>query len=301
MGSLSRAALDLHIAQSALSQHVAALEADTRAELLHRTPRGVQPTDAGRTLYRHAQLMLQQEAEARAAVAEATGAPAGELAFGLPLSLARALGMPVFLAVRQAWPGIRLRMQEELSGTVLEWLKNGRLSLGIAFDDGNLEGLQTVPLLEERLFLVVAPDSPHARRKVVPVRELAELGLVLPSAGQGVRSRVDKALADAGLGRARVVAEVDSHTMMKQSVRCGIGPTILSWTSVEPEVERGELVAVEITRAPITRVAHVCMLPAALRSRVNQCVLEQLLLSVREAVRRPSWRGVRWLEAKPAA
>jgi LysR family transcriptional regulator, nitrogen assimilation regulatory protein len=295
LGSLSRAAGALHIAQSALSQHVAALESELRAALLERSSRGVLPTDSGRLLYQHAQLMLQQAAEARAAVQAASAAPTGQVRMGLPLSLVPALGLPILTEVRRAFPAIRLQILEELSGTILEWVKNGRLALGIAFDDGNLEGLHTMPLLEERLFLVAAPKSVHARRKAVSLRELAELDFVLPSTGQGVRARVDKALADAKLGSARVVAEVDSHTVMKQAAAAGLGATILSWTSVEGEVARGELVAVEIVRPAITRTAHVCLQAAAPPTRATICVRTELMAAVRDAVQRPSWRGVRYL------
>lgn len=299
LGSMSRAAGDLHVAQSALSQHVASLEGELKAALLHRTTRGVQPTEAGRALYQHAQLILQHAANARAAVEMCSAGPAGHVAFGLPLSLVPCLGLPIFEAVRRKYPGIQLQTLEELSGTILEWVKSGRLTLGIAFDDGNLEGLHTVPLLEERMFLIAAPGSRFARRKVVQLRELAQLDLVLPTHGQGVRARVDQALSEAGLGRARIAAEIDSLTIMKQSAAAGIGPTILSWMSVEAEVNRGELVAVEITRPAVTRTAHVCLLPASLQGRATQCVVEELTSAVREAVRRPSWRGVRFLS--PAA
>jgi LysR family nitrogen assimilation transcriptional regulator len=295
LGSLSRAAGTLHIAQSALSQHVAALESEMQAPLLERSSRGVLPTECGRLLYQHAQLMLQQAAEARAAVKAASAAPTGDVRMGLPLSLVPALGLPILTGVRSAYPAIRLQILEELSGTILEWVKSGRLALGIAFDDGNLEGLQTLPLLEERLFLVTSPRSPHARRKTIAVRELAGLDFVLPTLGQGVRARVDRALVEAKLAPARVVAEVDSHTVMKQAAATGMGATILSWTSVEAEVGRGELVAVEIVRPAITRTAHVCVQAAAPPTRATVCVRSELMAAVRAAVQRPSWRGVRYL------
>ena len=300
LGSLSRAAGALHIAQSALSQHVAALESEMEAPLLERSSRGVRPTESGRLLYLHAQLMLQQAAEARAAVKAASAEPTGDVKMGLPLSLAFSLGLPILTAVQRAYPAIALQILEELSGTILEWVKNGRLAVGIAFDDGNLEGLHTWPMLEERLFLVTAPKSAYARRKLIPVRELAGIDFVLPTVGQGVRARVDKALVEAGLGPARVVAELNSHTVMKQAAAAGLGATILSWTSVEAEVGRGELAAVEIVRPAITRTAHVCVQAAAPPTRATVCVRDALMAAVCSAVQRPSWRGVRFLSADGA-
>jgi len=300
LGSFSRAGVALHIAQSALSQHVAALEDEMKTMLLHRTTRGVQPTEAGRLFYQHAQLILQNAADAKAVVEACSAQPSGQVAMGLPLSIAPGLGIALFKAVRRDYPAIRLQILEELSGTILEWVANGRLTLGIAFDDDNLSGLHTIPLMEERLFLILSPNSPLAGRKRVTVRELSAMNLVMPTTGQGVRSRIDKVLADAGFSQANIAAEIDSLTIMKQAAAAEIGPTILSWMSVEQEVARGELVALEITTPPVTRVAHLCMLPASLRSRAVQAAAESMLGTARDAVREPSRRGLRFLAGEHA-
>jgi hypothetical protein len=65
--------------------------------------------------------------------------------------------------------------------------------------------------------------------------------------------------------------------------------------SVAAEVQRGELAAIEITREPITRTAHLCTLAGAPRTRAALCVQDALVETVRRAVQRPGWRGVRFL------
>jgi LysR family nitrogen assimilation transcriptional regulator len=296
LGSVSRAAGALHVAQSALSQQVAALEAELNTALLHRSTRGVTPTDAGRQLYQHAQAILKQSDDAKTAVAQCSSEPSGLVALGVPLSLVAPLAMPIFQAVRTQHPRIRLQILEELSGTILEWVKSGRLTLGIAFDDGNLESLAATPILEERLFLIVPPKSPLARRKVVTLRDVAELELVLPTPDQGVRSRIDRAMARSGHAIGKVVAEINSLTLIKQCTAAGIGSTILSWPSVEAEVAQGSVVAIEIARPSITRVATLCVLASAPRSRAVECVMQQTREAIRDTVRRVAWRGVRYLD-----
>lgn len=295
LGSLSRAAETLHIAQSALSQQVASLESEFKTPLLLRTTRGVQPTDAGRELYLHAQVILKQAEDARTAVASCSAEPTGQVMIGVPLSLVAPLALPVFEAVRTKYPGIKLQVHEELSGTILEWVKNGRLTLGIAFDDGNLDGLIVTRFLEERLFLIVHPKSKLAKRKVVNLREIENLDLVVPSPGQGVRARVEGAMARAGLSLRRVVAEANSLTLLKQAAAAGIGATILSWPSVDPEVTQGQLVAIEIVHPSLTRVAAMCLPVATPRTRALECVLAVAAEAVQNTVRRASWRGVRFL------
>jgi LysR family transcriptional regulator, nitrogen assimilation regulatory protein len=299
LASLSRAAGALHIAQSALSQQVAALEREFRTPLLHRMSRGVQPTDAGKELYRHAQALLQHAETAKEAVASCSAEPAGVVGIGVPLSLAATLALPIFEAVRSQHPGIKLQVHEELSGTVLERVKNGRLTLGIAFDDGDLEGLQARRVLEERLFLVLHPKSPLARRKAVGLREIAGMDLVIPSAGQGVRVRIEQAMAQAGLSLSKVAAEINSQTLMKQAAAAGFGATILAWPSVESEVAQGKLAAVEISRPAITRVAAICVSASMPRTRATECVLAAATEAIRQTVRRAThWRGVRFLDGE---
>lgn len=295
MGSLSQASGVLHIAQSALSQQVAALEAELDCPLLTRNARGVTPTEAGQQLYRHAQAMLKQADDAKAAVAMAMAAPSGQVVIGVPLSLVAPLALPIFDAVRTQYPRIQVLVHEELSGTILEWIRNGRLSMGLAFDDGNLESLQAMPLIEERLFLIVHPKSPLARRKLVGLKEVAELELVIPSRGHGVRDRIEGALARAGLPAPRVAAEVNSLTMMKQAAEARLGATILAWPSVEAEVAQRRLVAIDIARPAVTRVAAMCLPAGAPRSRACECVLAAATGAIREVIRRAPWRGVRFL------
>jgi LysR family nitrogen assimilation transcriptional regulator len=74
-GSLSRAALVLHVAQPALTQQLRQLEDELGAQLLHRSAQGVTSTDAGRLFYQHALAILKQVADARSAVAQSTERP----------------------------------------------------------------------------------------------------------------------------------------------------------------------------------------------------------------------------------
>ncbi|MDE2008352.1 MAG: LysR family transcriptional regulator, partial [Rhodospirillales bacterium] len=96
IGSLTQAADVLHIAQPALSQQLATLEGEVRQQLLVRTKRGVTPTEAGRTLYRHAQLILRQCAQARLEMHAASELVTGAVAVGLaPGTAAAGLALPL--------------------------------------------------------------------------------------------------------------------------------------------------------------------------------------------------------------
>src|SRR5712692_7737144 len=117
-GSVSRAALVLHIAQPAMSQQLAHLEREIGTKLLRRSVRGVAPTDAGKAVYRHAQTLLKLAAET-ANVARGAGAGAsGRVRIGLPSSIAMILGSASGCVTRapSGYPCGALRKPQHLPG-----------------------------------------------------------------------------------------------------------------------------------------------------------------------------------------
>ena len=103
IGSLTQAADVLHIAQPALSQQLATLEGEVRQQLLVRTKRGVTPTEAGKVLYRHAQLILRQCEQARVDMEAAGAGLSGAVSVGLAPGTAAA-GAGAAAAAHRARP-----------------------------------------------------------------------------------------------------------------------------------------------------------------------------------------------------
>jgi DNA-binding transcriptional LysR family regulator len=101
-GSLSRAALVLHVAQPALTQQLRQLEDELGVQLLHRSAQGVLSTDAGKIFYEHAQAILKQVADAQAAVIQSAERPSGSVTLGLPHSISGALALPLLTAIAPA-------------------------------------------------------------------------------------------------------------------------------------------------------------------------------------------------------
>src|ERR1700720_637258 len=95
MGSLSKAAGALSISQPSLSQRVSAMEYQLGVPLLLRSAAGVSPTDAGLTLYRHARIVIRQMQEMEVDVVSEGGGAVGQVAVGLPTSIAAVLAAPL--------------------------------------------------------------------------------------------------------------------------------------------------------------------------------------------------------------
>ena len=257
-GSLSRAAVVLHVAQPALTQQLRQLEEDLGAQLLHRSAQGVLCTDAGKVFYEHAQAILKQVGDARSAVTQSTTRPSGSVTLGLPHSISGALALPLLMAARQHYPEITLQLTEELSGNLAEQLRSGRINLAVLFDDGQLAPFASTALVEEALMFIARTGSPHAPagKRVSLERALAST-LILPALQQGVRPRIEQVARSAGFTLANVI-EINSIAILKSALLADMGATILPLAPLLDEVKAGALQALPLHSPAISRTVTLC-------------------------------------------
>jgi len=284
-GSMSRAALDLDVVQSALSQQITRLEGELATRLLHRTPRGVAPTEAGLAFFREAQLTLRHADQAVRAAQQAR--LSGTVTVGLAPTTSSVLGLPLMQAMRARYPDVRLHMVESMSGHLTAMLNARELDLAVLFDTRLHQARQAsgarrwemAPLLEEDLFLICArsgPGNPGGRRlpETVTVAELVHEPLILPTGPHGLRSTLDTAFARAHVVP-RVVLEVDSLSMLMAAVDAGLGVTLQPRAAVGRFPDAATRFAlVHIDDPQVSRLNLLCSLsedelsPAALATRI---------------------------------
>jgi len=274
VGSLTRAADVLHIAQPALSQQINGLEAELGQRLLIRSKQGVEPTEAGAALYRHAQVILKQVNDAVAEVGLLGREVAGQVFVGLaPYSTANLIALPLVEAVRAHYPHIMLRVSDNFGLVLSEAMMTGRLHLAILYDSGPVKGLVFERLITEELVLVcTAHSAPEGDE--VPVEALAELPLMLPSPLHTIRKAVNLA-CDAARIQPLVVTELESVALMGIAVASGLGATVLPRSVAERLTKGSGLRLVRI--APGIEVHLSLGTPSSLPlSRAAECVRDLL-------------------------
>lgn len=234
LGSFTRAALALDVAQPALSRQVRLLEVELRQNLLIRNGRGATPTDAGKLLLEHGRGILHQVERAREELGRVRGALAGRVAIGLPPSLARVITVPLTRAFRAQLPEASLSISEGLSATMQEWLHTGRLDIAVLYNATPAPDLEITPLMEEEL-LLVQPRPPGLAEEPppppVPLAEVAALPLVIPSRPNALRMHVEAEMAAIGL-RPTVALEIDGVSAILDLVADGAGAALLSRQAV---------------------------------------------------------------------
>ena len=154
LGSFSKAAVALDVAQPALSRQVRALETEVRQQLFLRNGRGVALTDAGKRLFDHSVAVLQLITHAREDLGASRDEPVGRVTIGLPPSIGRQLTLPIIDRFKQELPVAKLAVVEGLSSHIVEWVTTGRVDVGLVYNPEAQAGLEIVPLLQEAMGLV---------------------------------------------------------------------------------------------------------------------------------------------------
>ncbi|SDV46865.1 LysR substrate-binding domain-containing protein [Chitinasiproducens palmae] len=226
-GSLSKAAVALSISQPSLSQQIAEMEDDLGVPLLLRNWSGVAPTEAGTALYRHAQSILKQMSQMRSEVRRGGHALYGQVAVGLPTSIASVLAVPLFERMRARYPGIQLQIFESMSGYLNELLANGRLDIAVLFRDAETRGVSVLPLFNEPLAVHGAAWIGDPQARTLRLSMLAGVPLVLPGRAHDLRLQIERGFASAG-AELNVVADIESLPTMLELARRGEVATILS-------------------------------------------------------------------------
>jgi len=232
LGSFTKAATQLSIAQSALSHSVRHLEVDLKQTLLYRNGRGVTPTDAGERLLAHARGILMQVRRARDELTETRGEMVGHVVFGLPSTIARHLTVPLVKSFCDSFPKGTFGVFEALSATIMERLTEGRVDIGLVYNPAPLPSVEIRPLHEQELFLISSNRTEkHRQSKSVQLRELPRYPLVLPSRVNANRMLIEAQLARLGL-KPQIQFEIDGIASVLDLVYEGYGHTVLPISSL---------------------------------------------------------------------
>ena len=179
--NMSRAALKLHISQPALSKQIRDLEDEIGFSLLQRTAKSVRLREAGRTFLDNARALLQHADGAVKEARAAASAEPSELHLGYSATPSAEILPKTLRAFQQAIPNVHVRMHDWSNKEILDGLRDGRLQLGLIVRSPKASALQDLryeELFHKRVCVAVAPQHPFARRRAIPLIEVAAEPLV---------------------------------------------------------------------------------------------------------------------------
>jgi LysR family transcriptional regulator, nitrogen assimilation regulatory protein len=281
LGSFTRAAQQLRIAQPALSRQVRLLEVELRQNLLVRNGRGALPTEAGKLLLEHGQGILRQVARAREDLSRVRGGFYGRVAVGLPTSVARVLAVPLTREFKSTMPEATLALSEGLSVAMQESLVNGRLDIALLYGAKPSADVELAHLLDESVFLVTPRSLSKPNKKApvsqpLPLAELAPLPLIIPTQPNALRNLVESELGALGL-QPTIALEIDGVSAILELVADGMGHAVLPQSAVNSTaaMQRFEVRKIEGLESRLS-LAISAQRPTTLTQRAMQALIVSL-------------------------
>src|SRR6186997_633020 len=255
--SFSQAADQLGVTQPAVSLQIRSLEERLGQQLLDRSGRRVEPTEAGRRLYRGAQRLLAQERQLLEDVAgEAEGPLRGQLAMGASTGPGGTV-VPVLLCeFAEAHPKVTVDLTISDTQTIVEQVARRELEHGVVGATPRNRAVAYEPFFHDEVILVCLPDHRFAGQTVT-LDDLRGEPLLVMQEGAGVRQVIEDELRGAGkrLRDLDVRLELGLQESVKSAVEAGHGVTFISRTAVERELPSREISLVRAAGRVSTRVA----------------------------------------------
>jgi len=252
--SFSQAAERLGVTQPAVSLQIRALEKRLGTQLLDRSGRRVEPTEAGLRLYRGAQRLLALEEQLIEEVSEGGGELGGELRLGASTGPA-AIVVPLLLCEFQREnPPVRISLSVHDTQTVVDLVADRELELGIVGAARRHRSVGFEPFFEDEVILACPPGHRFAGR-TVGLEELRSEQLIVMQEGAGVRQIVEDELRAAGtrLRDLDVRLELGLQESVRSAVQAGYGIAFISRSAVDSELATGALTAARVDGIHATR------------------------------------------------
>lgn len=300
LGSLSKAADRLHVAQPALGRQVKLLEDELGVTLFSRHGRGMVLTAEGRILLDRATAILRLVDDTRAEVAAERDAITGSVSLGLPPTVGEVLAAPLVERFLRQHPGVLVRIVPAFSGYLLDMLQRGELDLAITYQTHGLRQIKTQPLIAETLYLVGPPGCKLSERRPVDLVNLAKLPMILPGPKQGLRKLLDEAARKAGI-ELRLVVEAEALATLRDLVARNLGYTVLPYSAVHEQVQTKVLRAAPIARPTLNRKLELTRSIVRPTTNAAHRFADSLKAEVLHLMGKGLWRGVALVRTEDVA
>jgi LysR family cyn operon transcriptional activator len=282
--NFTRAAEALHVSQPTLSQQIRQLEDTLRVQLLDRSGRAIQLTDAGAAYVRYAQRALQDLEAGRRAIHDVQELSRGSLRLAMTPTFTAYLIGPLLEKYNRRHPNIALNILEMPQDRMEALLNEDALDIGIAFSDTQSPDIETQVLFVEVLAVVVGKSHPYAKKRApLTLREFESEALVLLNEEFATRHYIDRYCRQHGIAP-RIAMEVNSISAITEIVRRSTLATLLPAAIAR---EHGELRLVDLEPALPQRTAALLLCKDAYRSAAARAFIA---LALDESAAEPDCR-----------
>jgi LysR family nitrogen assimilation transcriptional regulator len=275
LGSITRAAENLGIAQPALSRHVHSIEDELGTQLLVRLPRGVRLTGAGRQFLDHCRRIVRELARVKDELRANNEVPRGRMILGLSPTIGPLLLPGVIERARRQCPQLSLKIVEGFSTQLYDALLTGRVDVAVLTNPAPSRTLRLTPLFSEPL-VVLSPPQPRGARRFFTLPELSKTPVII---SQAIRSIVDEQISRYGV-QLLVEAEIDAVEAVRRLLLRGIGPAVMPVSTFHDDIKAGRISAFQIADANVHRILMLAQQserrPSAAVEEISQIVTTEM-------------------------
>jgi LysR family nitrogen assimilation transcriptional regulator len=296
LGSITRAAAHLHVAQPALTRHVQRLEDELAVALFTRANRGVRLTEAGQKLLDGATRILRDIERTGDEIRAQDAHPSGKIILGITPTLCPVLVPELFARMRRDYPMIELKVMHAGMVRLEEFVIDGRVDIALLSELSRSRLIVSTRLASEEMVLVTRPGA--LPPGIVGGDELRRTPLIL---GDGLRAAMDALLAGLDI-ELQVETELNDHETIRLMVAEGAGAAVLPLSSVSRECARGLVEAHRITETGVFRTLALGVRASRNASLAREAVARAIRAMVEEmddegrlalAAKRPARRKLR--------
>ena len=286
LGSFSKAADVVFLAQASVSERIATLERAVGTKLLDRLGRNVVPTRAGELLYKHAVLLLEMKRTACLEIEDFLGMKQGEILIGGSTIPGEYILPEVIGRFNKKYPLVSVILtiadSSEIEGRVLD----GDFELGVVGSKSSHRNLIRHELWKDELVLAVPAQHRWAKKDKISLEELSEEPFILREIGSGTLRIMEDYLQSPrskGIESLHVVARFGTSTAVKEGIKSGLGISILSSRALDTELKTGILKSLKVKDLPMSRSFYLIRDKRRIASPICQAMLDFLLDSPKES------------------
>ncbi|MBN9410482.1 MAG: LysR family transcriptional regulator [Burkholderiales bacterium] len=224
--SVSAAAAQLCVTQSAVSVLIRQMEGDLGVRLFDRTTRSLQPTAAADGAIEVAQRVLRDLDSLGAGLADLSSLRRGRITIACTPALARILLPAALNTFLQSHPDIHVDIDDCAPDQFFARLLGDHVDFGLGTPDRAGDGVKVQRLMGDHLSVICRADHPMASRKTVPWQALDGLPVIAVRPGYGVRALIDQSAARAGI-HLNVAHEVALLSTALWMTACGVAPSVM--------------------------------------------------------------------------
>jgi DNA-binding transcriptional LysR family regulator len=258
--SFTKAAEILHMTQPAVTFQIKQLEDFFNTRLFDRTHNKITLTEAGKSVYKYAEQILELYARMADDIRELTGTVSGSLVVGASTTIAEYLLPKLLGGFKQNFPEVSIRLQVGNTENIVAMVENNIVDLGIVEAPVYNKNLEVKACRMDEMLVITAPDHPLAKSKVIKAEQLTTHPFILREEGSGSRSVIDDYLRkNAGINflDMNIIMEMGSPEALKMAVEGGVGIAITSRATISKELQLGTLSAIPLDPPLMRPFSHV--------------------------------------------